>query len=211
MEIKTLVFNPFGENTYVLYDETKECVIVDAGCFNREEQKTLVKFIEDNELTPVKILNTHCHIDHVFGNKFLVEKYNLDVYAHESETGFIDIAIQMAERFGLTVEQPPQVTKFLKQGDVVEFGNTKLNVIHVPGHSSGSLVYYCEEKSCIFSGDVLFPGSIGRTDLPGGDYDTLISNIKEKLLVLGDAVTVYPGHSMPTTIGYEKANNSFIK
>ncbi len=211
MEIKTFVFNPFGENTYVLYDETKECVIVDPGCINREEQKTIVAFFEENDLTPIKILNTHCHVDHLFGNKFLVEKYNLDIYAHESEVGFIDIAIQMAERYGLKIDQPPHATHFLKDGDTVEFGKTKLEVICVPGHSSGSLVYYNKEKDCVFSGDVIFPGSIGRTDLPGGDYDTLIDGIQKKILTLGDSVTIYPGHSMPTTVGYEKANNSFIK
>ena len=210
VKIKTFVFNPFQENTFLLYDDTKQCAIIDAGCYSEKEKNELVSFIEKNDLEPVKLLNTHCHIDHILGNCFVARQYNLKSEAHQKDNIILENVVQHGRVFGVEAEQPPDMQIFLEENDIVKFGGSQLLVLHVPGHSPGSIVFYNEEQKFAIVGDVLFNGSIGRTDLPGGDYDTLIKNIKEKLFVLEDDVVVYTGHGPETTIGYERKTNPFF-
>ena len=210
IKIKTFVFNPFQENTFLLYDDTKQCAIIDAGCYSEKEKNELVSFIEKNDLEPVKLLNTHCHIDHILGNCFVARQYNLKSEAHQKDNIILENVVQHGRVFGVEAEQPPDMQIFLEENDIVKFGGSQLLVLHVPGHSPGSIVFYNEEQKFAIVGDVLFNGSIGRTDLPGGDYDTLIKNIKDKLFVLEDDVVVYTGHGPETTIGYERKTNPFF-
>ena len=211
MNIAIFTFNPFAENTYVLYDESKECIIFDPGCSNRDEQQQLTDFIDSNGLTPVQLINTHCHIDHVLGNKFISEKYNLPLTSHQGESVILAMQPQVSTMYGVPYDPSPEITIFLEDGDSVTFGNTKLKVFFTPGHSPASISFYNEEEGIVLGGDVLFQGSIGRTDLPGGDFDTLAKSIREKLFVLPDDVVVYSGHGPSTTIGVEKRTNPFVK
>ena len=211
MEVAIFTFNPFAENTYVLYDATKECVIFDPGCSNKDEQDQLVDFISANGLKPVKLVNTHCHIDHVLGNMFVSEKYGLPLISHEGEKSVLAMQPQISMMYGLPYDPSPEITQFLDDGDVLTFGNTELKVLFTPGHSPASISFYNEEAGIVIGGDVLFQGSIGRTDLPGGDFDTLAKSIKEKLYVLPDDVVVYCGHGPSTTIGVEKRTNPFVR
>lgn len=210
MKVQTFTFNPFEENTYVLYDETGECVIVDPGCYDRAEQRQLTDFIAAKNLKPVRLINTHCHIDHVFGISFVCEHYGLKLEIHEGELIVLKFAKQAGMMYGTPVDDMPEPGSFLQEGDVVTFGNTKLEVLFTPGHSPASICFYDKESKQLISGDVLFKGSIGRTDLPGGNYETLMQNIFTKLMTLDDYVKVYPGHMDATTIGKERRNNPFI-
>jgi glyoxylase-like metal-dependent hydrolase (beta-lactamase superfamily II) len=210
--VAKFTFNPFEENTYILYDDTKECVIIDPGCYHENEKLELIGFIEQENLKPVRLINTHCHIDHIFGNHFIIEKYNLELEIHEGELPVLNAVPQVAMMYGIPFSDPvPVVEKFIKEGDIIKFGNSSMESIFTPGHSPASLSFYCNEADFIIAGDVLFYGSIGRTDLPGGDYNTLISSIKDKLFPLGDNIEVYPGHGPKTTIGYEKKTNPFLQ
>ncbi len=211
MQVKIFTFNPFSENTYVLYDDTKECVIIDPGCLDASEEKKLSSFIETNALKPVKLLNTHGHIDHVFGNRFVAEKYKLKLETHKIEEANIRATDIYSASYSMPAPKSPMPEKYLDEGDTVTFGNTTLKVLFTPGHSAGHIVFYNEENKIIIGGDVLFRESIGRTDLPGGDFKTLISSIKEKLFVLDDDTIVYPGHGPHTSIGYEKLHNPYVK
>lgn len=210
INVNYFVFNAFQENTYILYDETKECVIIDPGCYSNEEEQTLVNFITKNDLTPVKLLNTHCHIDHVLGNSFVASKYNIGLEIHENDLPTLHATPEYGHTFGFNIDESPEPSAFLKDGDTVKFGNSEIEVLFVPGHSAGHLVFVAREEKFVINGDVLFQGSIGRTDLPGGDYNTLIQSIKAKLLTLDDDFTVYSGHGSSTTIGYERASNPFL-
>lgn len=209
-KVKYFEFSPFSENTYVLYDDSKECIIIDPGCYDSREQKTLTGFIEDEGLRPVRLINTHCHIDHVFGNKYIAELYGLKLEVHRNELPVLAWLPQSAMMFGVNADPSPQPGHFIEEGDLVTFGNTTLETLLTPGHSPGSLTFYCRESGFVISGDVLFFGSIGRTDLPGGDYDTLIRSIQEKLLPLEDDVKVFSGHGQMTTIGFERRYNPFL-
>ncbi|PLX21299.1 MAG: MBL fold hydrolase [Marinilabiliales bacterium] len=209
-KIKTFIFNPFQENTFLLYDETKECVIVDAGCNEENEFKQIEDFISDNNLNLKAIINTHCHIDHIMGNAYFVDKYKVPSIAHKEDMPLIERSNDMAVAFGFKIQEPPVPNRFVIEDDIIEFGVSKLSVKHVPGHSPGSIALYCENDQFVIVGDVLFSGSIGRTDLPGGDYDTLISSIKQKLFSLDDEVIVYSGHGESTTVGREKKTNPFF-
>ena len=211
MDIAIFTFNPFSENTYVLYDDSKDCVIFDPGCSNNDEQSQLVDFIETNGLKPVKLVNTHCHIDHVLGNKFVSEKYGLPLISHKGEAVVLAMQPQISTMYGIAYNPSPEITEFLDDGDILQFGNTELKVLFTPGHSPASISFYNEETKVVIGGDVLFQGSIGRTDLPGGDFDTLARSIKEKFYVLPDEVIVYSGHGESTTIGVEKRTNPFVK
>ncbi len=211
MNVISLTFNSFQENTYILFDETKECIILDPGCHSTDEEQILVKTIDDHGLAPVRLINTHCHIDHVFGNTFVAEQYNLALESHRGEVPVLDSVGQIAQMYGLGVVTSPPITKFLEEGDVVKFGNSTMTVLFTPGHSPASISFYNEADRILIAGDVLFQGSIGRTDLPGGNYDQLIENIKTKFLVLPDDVVVYSGHGPSTNIGFERANNPFLK
>jgi hydroxyacylglutathione hydrolase len=210
MKIKEFVFNPFQENTYVVYDESLECVIIDPGCYDTGEEQELKNFIEDSRLQPVALLNTHCHIDHVFGNQFIATTYNLKPQIHELEVRVLQSAVMVAEMYGLEVTASPEGEITLVDNGLFRFGNTELKMIFTPGHSPGSICFYSEKDNILIGGDVLFQGSIGRTDLPGGDYHTLISSIKQKLFLLPDGTVVFPGHGPQTTIGYEKKFNPFL-
>lgn len=210
VQIKIFVFNSFQENTFLLYDETNECVIIDAGCNEDHEYEKIDDFIKENNLTLKSIINTHCHIDHIMGNAYLVERYNVPSIAHKDDMPLIERSKDMAMAFGLNVQEPPVPNQFVNEGDEIKFGNTALLVKHVPGHSPGSIALYNKKDNFVIVGDVLFNGGIGRTDLPGGDYDTLISSINEKLFSLNGDVVVYPGHGENTTIANEMNSNPFF-
>lgn len=210
--VAELTFNPFQENTYVVYDDTKECIIFDPGCVTPAEKRDLVTFIESADLTPVRLINTHCHIDHIFGNKFVSEKYNLHLEAHKGELPVLESGPMVAQMYGIPYPEPsPTISNFIEEGAIIRFGETELEAIFTPGHSPASLSFLCRKHQYLIAGDVLFYGSIGRTDLPGGNHATLIDSIKTKLLPLDDAVRVYAGHGPSTTIGFERANNPFLK
>ena len=211
MKIKTFIFSPFDVNTYIIYDNTKECVIIDPACYDKNEQSELKKFIDKNKLNPKRLLNTHCHLDHVFGNNFVCDTFNLKAEACKEDEPVLKFAADAARTYGLKMETPYPIEKYLSENDIIKFGNSQLNILHIPGHSPGSLVYYSEIDKFAIVGDVLFNGSIGRTDLPGGDYDSLISNIKSKLFNLDDETIVYTGHGPATTIESEKITNPFVK
>jgi glyoxylase-like metal-dependent hydrolase (beta-lactamase superfamily II) len=210
MKVQSFTFSPFAENTYILYDDTNSCVIVDPGCYGHEEEKQLSDFITTQKLKPVRLINTHCHIDHVFGIPFVTRQYELKPEMHRGEVIVLQFAPQSGMMFGTPVEPMPEPGAFIEEGDVITFGNTKLEVLLTPGHSPASICFYHRESKQLISGDVLFKGSIGRTDLPGGDYETLMNSIFTKLLELDDDVKVYPGHMEPTTIGEERRTNPFI-
>ena len=209
--IKIFVFNDFQENTFVLSDETKECIIVDPGCNVNAERKELTDYIEKNELIPKAILNTHCHIDHVLGIKFVTEKYQIPFIAHKEDMVLIKNALSFGGFFGINAEQPPMPDHFIEEGEEFTFGNSTLKIFHIPGHSSGSITLYSSNDNFVITGDVLFKNSIGRTDLPGGDYEMLITGITTKLLTLPEDTMAFPGHGPHTTIKDEKRNNPFLK
>lgn len=210
MKVKHFELNPFRENTYVLYDETKQCVIIDPGCYDPSEERILSGFIEEQQLNPVALLNTHCHIDHIFGNHFVASRYKLIPQIHPMEKAILASATMVGEMYGLEVTPSPEAETTLADNGIYTFGNTTLKMLLVPGHSPGSICFYHEPSKQIIGGDVLFQESIGRTDLPGGDMQTLLRSIKDKLFVLPDDVTVFPGHGGPTTIGHEKSYNPFL-
>jgi len=211
IQIQSITANPFAENTFVLFDETKECVIIDPGCYETHEEEALSGFIANNDLKPVRLVNTHCHIDHVLGVAFVAERYNLGFEFHKLDMPVFESTEMVANMYGIAnVKLPVEPSGFLDENDTVEFGNSKLEILFVPGHAPGHIAFYNREQKIIIGGDVLFNGSIGRTDLPGGDHDTLISNIKTKFLPLGDDFTVYCGHGPETNMGWERENNQFL-
>ena len=209
MQVKCLVFNPFQENTYVLYDETGDCVVIDPGCYEKDEQHELVKFIETNGLTVKLLLNTHCHIDHVLGNQFVKEKFNVKLLLEARDEPVLKAVKAYAPNYGFQRYREAEPDAFIAEGDILSFGHQQLEVIFVPGHSPGHVAFYSKKENLLIGGDVLFQNSIGRTDLPGGNFDVLINSIHQKLFTLPDEVTVYPGHGHSTTIGHEKKTNPF--
>jgi hydroxyacylglutathione hydrolase len=210
LSVHKLTFNPFMENTYIVTDETHECLIIDPGCCNEKERTELVNTIEGFGLKPVKLLNTHCHIDHIPGNKFIHDKYGLSPEIHEKELHIMEEAPQYGQFFGFHCDPSPAPKNYLKEGDEVTFGNCSLQVIFTPGHSPGSISFYSKNDKLIISGDVLFYGSIGRYDIPNADGKVLFETLKNKMMKLPDEVTVYSGHGPETTIGFERQNNPFI-
>jgi glyoxylase-like metal-dependent hydrolase (beta-lactamase superfamily II) len=211
LTIKQFVFNSFQENTFVLYDQTGQCIIVDAGCYETAEKEELVKFLLDHKLKCIKLVNTHCHVDHVLGNAFITSKYNPEIIIHKNDEFLIPEARKHGVIFGFNVEEPPHPTAFVSDGSTITFGESSLEVYHVPGHSPGSIALYSPEQKFVIAGDVLFKGSIGRTDLPGGDYDLLINSILKKLMTLPPETIVYPGHGPSTTIHEEALSNPFLE
>ena len=209
--IKTFVFGPFQENTYVLSNETKNCIIIDPGCYFDEEKQELIDFINQNELVPIYLLNTHCHLDHVFGNKKMAETFQLKLYMHPLEKKLFDYAPTSGLMYNVPFDNYVGDIAYLEAGDTVALGTDILTAIHTPGHSPGSLSFYCAAQGFVVSGDVLFENSIGRTDLPGGDLETLLRSIKQELFVLPDATVVYNGHGDATTIGAEKKGNPYLQ
>lgn len=211
MHIASFTFNDFAENTYVLFDESRNCAIVDPGCHKHSEQQELVNFIAQNNLTPTHLINTHCHIDHVLGNAFIAKKYDIPLYLHKDELITYNETGRWGQFFGLVIEEIPDTQIFIDEKQQITFGNTTLTILFTPGHSIASLSFYHEPSKQLISGDVLFSGSIGRTDLPGGDHSTLIASIKNTLFTLPDDTIVYSGHGPKTTIGFEKYNNPFLR
>lgn len=210
IHIKAFTFSPISENTYVLYNDMGKAIIIDPGCYFTAEQETLKNFITDTGLTPAHLLNTHCHLDHVFGNKWVHDTYGLELHIHPNEASMLELAPMSGERWGLPFQNYTGPLHFLNDGDTVLLDDTALQVILAPGHSPGSICFYLPNQGDLIGGDVLFRGSIGRTDLPGGDSETLLTSIREKLWVLPDETVVYSGHGIKTTIGYEKRNNPFL-
>jgi len=210
-QIKVFTFNPVQENTYILYNEQNECIIIDPGCYFDAEKEELKSFISLHKLQPKILLNTHCHLDHVFGNKFIAEEYNLTLNTHLLEKEILEMAPASGLMFNLPFDNYQGEVIYLKEGDVVSLGNDQLEVMHAPGHSPGSICFYCEKQHFIIGGDVLFQRSIGRTDLPYGDQEELLRNIKGKLFKLPADVQVYPGHGDATTIGYEIKENPYLR
>ena len=202
--------NPFQENTYIVYDESGECAIIDPGMETAREQNVVVNFIRDNNLKPVMLLNTHCHIDHILGNKFIFDQYGLKPQFNIGELPVLEAGVAYAQETGLRYEASPLPDEYLPETGTVSFGNTELMLLFAPGHSPAHLCFYDKKDNILIGGDVLFKGTIGRTDLPGGDFDQLIKNIDEKLFTLPNHCIVYPGHGPHTTIGFEKQNNPFF-
>ncbi|MDN5285630.1 MAG: fold metallo-hydrolase [Mucilaginibacter sp.] len=209
-KVKAFVNNPYQENTYLLYDESGECAIIDPGMYTATEQNVVVNFIKDNNLKPVLLLNTHCHIDHVLGNKFVFDKYGLKPQFNAGESEVLAAVVSYAPQMGIRYEVSPLPDEYLPETGSIPFGNTTLDLIFAPGHSPAHLCFYDQAANILIGGDVLFRSSIGRTDLPGGNFAQLINNITTKLFTLPDDCTVYPGHGPETTIGYEKQNNPFL-
>jgi glyoxylase-like metal-dependent hydrolase (beta-lactamase superfamily II) len=208
--VRRYVFNAIEVNTYLLYDESGECVIIDAGCMGKAEEQELANYIEKKNLKPVRLLNTHTHVDHIAGNKFVSEKYNIPLTIHKGGLQFIRGAKIYAAALNFDIGDTIEPSSFINDGDIVKFGQSELKVIYTPGHADGSVCFYSEKDKFVIVGDVLFNGSIGRTDFPTGNLDTLISNIKNKLLTLPEDTVVFSGHGGITTIGHEKTTNSFL-
>ena len=212
MKIKSFAFNPFQENTFVVYDETKECIIIDPGCYTEKERTELRRFITSEELKPVKLINTHCHIDHVLGNKFVSELWDLELYMHIEDLPLLENAGNIGKMYGLEdYEVSPYPKHFLAQDDTLTFGESSFKILFTPGHAPGHICLYSKENNLVIAGDVLFQGSIGRTDLPGGDHSTLINSIITQLFPLPNETQVFCGHGPATNLGYEKEHNPFLQ
>jgi hydroxyacylglutathione hydrolase len=211
LDVKAFTFSPVAENTYVLYNEQKECCIIDPGCYFQKERDGLKTFIQETGLKPVLLLNTHCHLDHVFGNKFVYDTWGLHLHLHPNEKQVLDFAPQSGEMWQLPFDNYEGPLVYLKEKTILKIGEEELQIRFVPGHSPGHVCFYHEAGGFVIGGDVLFNGSIGRTDLPGGDFDTLINSIKTQFFTLPDETKVYSGHGPVTTIGFEKVNNPYVK
>lgn len=207
--IQRFVFNPLQENTYVLYDDSGACAIVDPGCYETYEKEELDSFITENKLQVTTLLNTHGHVDHVLGNAFVKRKYGVPLAIHKIEEDVLRAVKVYAPHYGFYQYEAAEPDKYLIPGEEIQIGTEKLLILFVPGHSPGHVAFYHVHQKIVIGGDVLFYGSIGRTDLPGGNYDELITSIHQQLFILPDDVVVYPGHGMETTIGYEKRTNPF--
>jgi glyoxylase-like metal-dependent hydrolase (beta-lactamase superfamily II) len=211
LTVKSFTFSPIQENTYILYNEKKECCIIDPGCYFPEEKERLKAEMEHSRLNPVLLLNTHCHLDHIFGNKFVSETWGLQLHIHAQEKIVLDNGPASGLRWQLPFENYAGPLVYINEGENIHVGDDKLALFFTPGHSPGSISFYHEAGGFVIGGDVLFNGSIGRTDLPGGDFDTLINSIQTKLFILPDETKVYSGHGPVTTVGFEKMNNPFVK
>lgn len=210
LKIRQFTFNPVQENTYVIFKERGACAIVDPGCYFEYEYKELTDFIDSNKLVPKCLLNTHCHLDHVFGNKFVAETYGLTLQIHRHEKALLDFAPKSSEQWGLPFDNYQGDIIYLREGEDVMLDDENLHILLTPGHSPGSVSFYHKSQQFVIAGDVLFRSGIGRSDLPGGDHATLINSIRTQLFTLPDQVKVYPGHGPETTIGYEKKHNPFL-
>jgi glyoxylase-like metal-dependent hydrolase (beta-lactamase superfamily II) len=208
--IKTFEFNDFGVNTYVLSSANNECIIIDPGCYTNTEKRELDNYILENGLKVVKLLITHCHIDHILGITHVEDKYGVGASIHHKGADMLRASVGYGSVFGFEVDKVIKATDYVVEGDNIWLGDNQLKVVYTPGHADGSVCYICQKEKWVITGDVLFQGSIGRTDLPTGDFNVLMKSIKTKLFNLDDSFTVYPGHGPTTTIGFEKVNNPFI-
>jgi len=211
LSVKSFIFNPVQENSYILYNEKGECCIIDPGCYFEEERKELKNAVESASLRPVLLLNTHCHLDHVFGNRFVSETWGLELHIHPKEKPVLDFAPESGRMWQLPFDQYEGPLHFLKEGTSIKLGSDELRVLFTPGHSPGSVSFYDERGGFVIAGDVLFEGSIGRTDLPGGDFDTLANSIRTELYTLPESTIVYPGHGPATSVGREMVGNAFVR
>jgi hydroxyacylglutathione hydrolase len=211
MDIKSFVFNAFYENTYLLSSSNLETLILDPGCYENFEKKELTDFIKTNTLKPIAIINTHCHIDHVLGNDYLKKLYNIPLWIPATEKNLLKSVSTYAPTMGIQDYQEAQPDKLLSEKDVITFGSEKLEILYAPGHSEGHLMFYHAADKSLMAGDVIFRESIGRTDLPGGNFKTLEESIKNQVYTLPEAVKIYPGHGPSTTVGHEKKHNPFVK
>jgi hydroxyacylglutathione hydrolase len=211
LKIKSFEFSPIQENTYILYNEFNECIVIDPGCYFDAEKDELVAFITNNHLTPTMLINTHCHLDHVFGNKLISEKYNLTLQLHENEKAVLAFAPASGLMYNMPFDNYIGDFILLNEGDLITLGDDELKVLLTPGHSPGSLSFYAAKDKFVISGDALFKNSVGRSDLPGGNHAQLIRSIKENLLSLPEDTVVCSGHGPQTTIGEEKLNNPYLQ
>jgi hydroxyacylglutathione hydrolase len=211
LHVKVFLFNPVQENTYLIYNEEKECIIIDPGCYYENEQEEVAGFIEENRLKPVLLLNTHCHLDHVFGNKFISEKYGLVLHIHPLEKKMLELAPASGLMYNLPFDNYQGNLEFLVPGMPLKPGNDEIQVLFTPGHSPGSVSFYSPGNGFVISGDVLFHESIGRTDLPGGDFSVLSRSIIDQLYSLPGETVIYSGHGPSTTVKWEKAHNPYVK
>lgn len=211
MHIETFVFNPFYENTYIIYSDQKNAIIIDPGCYEKYEEKEITEFLSENQLIPKLILNTHCHIDHVLGNLYLKEHYNIPLWIPSLEAEMLQAVTAYASGWGISGYQSAQPDKLIDENTLIEMDDLQLSCIFAPGHSPGHLMFYHRESNTLLGGDVIFKESIGRTDLPGGDFETLENSIKTNVYSLPHETTIYPGHGPITTVAYEKDNNPFVK
>jgi hydroxyacylglutathione hydrolase len=211
LTLHSFCFSPIQENTYLLFNEQKQCIIIDPGCYFPEEKETLKDFIAAKGLEPVYLLNTHCHLDHVFGNKFIAETFGLTLHLHPLEKEVLAFAPASGLMWNMPFDNYQGDFIWLEDGQKITLGTDELEILFTPGHSPGSISFYVAKQSFIISGDVLFEGSIGRTDLPGGNHAILLQSIREKILSLPDATIVYSGHGAPTTVEQERKHNPFLK
>ena len=209
MEIKKLTFNSFQENSYII-SSNNECMIIDPGCCDDHEREILSNYIKENNLIPKYLINTHCHLDHIFGNRFVSEKYNLKAYMHKKDFPLLENAEKIAEYYQVNLDSPSKNVNFIDESNKIILGETEWKIIFTPGHAPGHICLLNEKYKVLISGDVLFYMSIGRTDLPLCNHEDLIKSIKEKLFQLNDEIKVLPGHGQETSIGFEKKNNPFL-
>lgn len=208
IKVHYFTFNGFQENTYVLIDEDRNCIIIDPGCYSRNEETALINFIKDNNLKPLALLNTHAHIDHVLGNQFVLTHYDIPYFLHEHDLTTLESVSNYAHLYGFDgYKVSPLPTQSLQDGEILEFGKIKLKVLHTPGHAPGHVVFFSEENKFVINGDVLFRGSFGRVDLPGGNIETLKQSIFNIMFQLPEDTIVYCGHGPETTIAQEKRFN----
>lgn len=210
LTLQVFTFSPIRENTYVLFNEQRKAIIIDPGCYFSAEEEMLKNYIKSEGLEPEILLNTHCHLDHVFGNRWVHETFGLELRIHAGEQTVLERAPISGENWGLPFTNYSGPLHFLAEGHIVQLGSDQLKVIEAPGHSPASICFYCEQQQFLIAGDVLFRESIGRTDIPGANQEQLLTSIREKLWPLPDTTTVYPGHGGPTTIGHEKVHNPFL-
>lgn len=210
LNVKIFKFNPLQENTYLVFNEAQQCIIVDPGCYSDQECQQLIHHISKNELNPILLVNTHCHLDHVFGNKFIHERFGLELHIHEGEQKVLEMAAASGLMWNLPFDSYQGKLHFIDASHPIQLGSDRLDVLFTPGHSPASISFYAKEYNFLISGDVLFRESIGRTDLPGGDAGILAKSIRTQFYTLPDETIVYPGHGMPTTIGHEKKYNPFV-
>ncbi len=211
LQVKRLILNPFQENTYIIYDQPGEAIIIDPGCYDKSDFDEVKWFIDSNDLKVKRLILTHGHIDHILGIDKLKELYNVTCIAHADDIPLIETSPKHGLMFGLSLDKAPAIDAFINDGDKISLGKSTIEVIHTPGHSLGGVCFLLPEEKMLFTGDTLFNGSIGRTDLPGGNYEILIKSIKNRIIPLGDDFTIYPGHGDSSTIGFERKNNPFLQ
>jgi glyoxylase-like metal-dependent hydrolase (beta-lactamase superfamily II) len=211
MKVHRLVFSPIEVNTYLISDGKGSCAVIDCGCYNNREFDEFVGFLKKKDLKPVLLLNTHCHLDHIFGNRLFKEKFGFGALSHIKEESNRKMSPIHASVFGLEMEEAPEPDAYIDEGNDLSFGPWQVKIIHIPGHAPGGLCFYFADEGLVFTGDALFAGSIGRSDLPGGDHQLLVKSIREKLFTLPADTVVWPGHGDSTTIGTEIKTNPYFK